>query len=117
MTKRPLSVLVLGWLYIATGVIGLAVHLAGWRQQRSFQSDMIWIFVTELLAIAAGAYVLRGSNWARWLAVAWIAFHVVISAFNSWSQFAVHSLLCAAFAYLLFRPEATRYFRPRATST
>ena len=35
------------------------------------------------LAIVCGVFLLRGHNWARWLALAWIAFHVVLSAFHA----------------------------------
>jgi hypothetical protein len=42
--------------------------------------------------------------------MAWIAFHVVLSAFHSLPQFAVHVLLLFVFAYILFQPIANRYF-------
>ncbi len=51
------------------------------------------------------------TNWARWLALAWIAYHVILSAFHTLSQLAIHCLLCAILANFLFRPTATRYFR------
>ena len=50
--------------------------------------------VTELVGLLAGIFMLRGHNWARWLAVAWMAFHVAIS-FPEISKLAIHSLLCA----------------------
>lgn len=111
MNKRPLSVIVIGCLYVATGAIGLAFHLAEFKPQHPFQYDIVWISLVHLIAILCGVYVLRGSNWARWLALAWIAFHVILSAFHSWFELVVHSLLCAAIAYFLFRPQATQYFR------
>ena len=107
MRKRPLSVIVIAWLYIATGAVGLAVHVAN----RALESDIILIAIVEVLAVIAGAFLLRGSNWARWLAIAWIAFHVILSAFHAWSELLVHAVLCAAFAYLLFRPQTNEYFR------
>jgi hypothetical protein len=55
--------------------------------------------------------MLRAHNWARWLALAWIAFHVVLSAFHAFSELVIHGLLCAMIAWGLFRPEAGRYFR------
>jgi len=30
--------------------------------------------------------LLMGHNWARWLILAWLAFHVVVSAFHSLSD-------------------------------
>ena len=34
-----------------------------------------------------------GHNWARWLLVAWLAFHVVVSGFHSMSEMAAHAVL------------------------
>ena len=51
-----------------------------------------------------------GSNWARWLAVVWIAYHVILSGFHSLNELAVHGALLAAFANVALSPEATRYF-------
>lgn len=115
MNKRPLSVVVIGWLYIVTGAIGFASHVADLKLHRPVSSDVIWIALVSLLAVVAGVYMLRGRNWARWLAIAWIGFHVVVGALNSWFAFAIHSLLFAAFAYLLFRQDATRYFQTTST--
>jgi len=111
MNKRPLSVTIIGWLYLVMGVAGFAYHLTGLRVKHQFQSDVIWVELIFLLAIVSGAYMLRGHNWARWLAIAWMAFHVVLSIFHTISELAIHSLLCAALAYFLFRAAASRYFR------
>ncbi len=55
--------------------------------------------------------MLRGHNWARWLAIAWMGFHVGLSAFHAFHELAIHSLFFAAITWLLFRPAAARYFR------
>jgi hypothetical protein len=107
MTKRPISVIVIACLYIAIGVITLTAHLAN----GPLQSDLIWIALTEVLAIVAGAFLFFGANWARWLAIVWIAFHVVLSAFHARFELLVHSVLCVAIAYALFRSSAREYFR------
>jgi hypothetical protein len=57
--------------------------------------------------------MLRGRNWARWGALAWMAFHVVLSAFHSLVQLAMHSVFFAVIAYFLFRPAAKEYFRAK----
>jgi hypothetical protein len=109
--KRPLSVTVLGCVYIIVGTVGFSYHLAEFRARNAFRYDDAWIEVVRLLAIICGAFMLRGHNWARWLALAWIAFHVIVSAFHSFPEFAIHCLFCAVVAWLLFRPDAARYFR------
>lgn len=108
---RPLAVTVLSWVYIGVGTVGFVYHFAGIHANNAFRYDGIWIEVVEVLAIVGGAFMLRGRNWARWLAIAWMAFHVVLSAFGTFHELAIHSLFCAAIAWLLFRPGAVRYFR------
>ncbi len=51
----------------------------------------------------------RGHNWARWVALAWIASHVILTAFQAFAEFAIHCLFCAVIAWFLFRLEAARY--------
>ncbi len=115
MNKRPLAVTLIAWLYIATGTIGFVYHLKELAPQQPFQYDILWISLVRLIAIVAGVCMLRGSNWARWLALLWIASHVILSAFHSWPELAIHSVLCAVFAYFLFRLGADEYFHARAT--
>jgi len=115
MKKRPLSVTVIGSLYVAAGAIGLAYHLTELKPEHPFQHNILWVSLIRLIAIVCGVYMLRGSNWARWLALAWIVYHVILSGFHSWSELAVHSLLCAVFAFFLFRLRATEYFRTAKT--
>jgi len=110
MNKRPLSVTIIGFIFIAAGVIGFAYHAADFKTHRRF-AEIVWVCLLRLLAILAGVFLLRGHNWARWLLLVWIAYHVVLSAFHSRSELIVHSLLFAVVAYLLFRPRASAYFR------
>jgi hypothetical protein len=63
------------------------------------------------LAIVAGGFMLRGSNWARWLSMLWIASHVILGAFHPVTELAIHILVFAVFAFVLFRPDAANYFR------
>jgi hypothetical protein len=111
MNKRPLSVTILAAIYIAVGAIGFAYHFRDLLAHDAFQYDGAGIELVRLLAVLAGVFLLRGRNWARWLAVAWIALHVVIGALQSVEQFAMHAVFCALIAWFLFRPAANRYFR------
>jgi len=108
--KRPLGVTIIGCLYVLVGLAGLVAHFASLRQLDTWEAEL-----TESLAVLSGAFMLRGQNWARWLAVAWIAFHVALS-FGSLSQVVIHSLFLGAIAWILFRADAGRYFR-RPTET
>ena len=106
--KRPISVTILACVYLAVGAIGFAFHF---RELLARHPDAPAIELTEFLAIVCGTFLLRGHNWARWLALAWIAFHVVLSVFHSAREAAIHGLFCAVIAWVLFRPEAAGYFR------
>jgi len=77
-----------------------------------FHQDDIWILLTELLAVVAGVFLLLGCNWARWMAVAWMAFHVAIS-WPVMGQLAVHALILAGITWLLFRADARQFFAAR----
>jgi hypothetical protein len=111
MNKRPLIVTIVGCIFIAAGTIGIAYHATELKTQRAFADGLVWVFGLRLLAILGGVFVLRGRNWARWLLLLWVAFHVIVSAFHSLFELVVHSLVFAVVAYLLFRPKATAYFR------
>lgn len=115
MNKRPLIVTVLSWSLIAAGFVGLAYHLTEFEARGPFQYELVWVSLVRLAAIVFGAFMLRGHNWARWLSLVWLAGHVVLSAFHSISELVMHGLLLAVFAYSLFRPGVTEYFRgPKA---
>lgn len=111
MKKRPLAVTFVGWLYIVAGAVETAVLLPELHRLHPLQTGALWIGLVRLSAVLFGLYMLRGSNWARWLALAWMGGHVVIGAFASTQMFLVHGLLFAAIAYLLFRADSTAYFR------
>ncbi len=110
MNKRPPSITVISCVFVAAATFGLAYHLIEFKTLHPFQYDIVWVSLVRLTAIVCGVFMLRGSNWARWLTLVWIAYHVVLSAFHSLHQLVVHGLLFAVFAYFLFRPNAMEYF-------
>lgn len=112
INKRPLSVTIVGCIFLAIGILASASHAAELRGPGLY--DALWALLVNLVAIVCGIYLLRRCNWARWLAVAWLGFHVIISL-HSRQALLVHSALLALFAYLLFRPVATSYFRASAS--
>jgi hypothetical protein len=72
---------------------------------------IIPIALVEITAIVAGIFLLKGRNWARWLVLMWLAFHVVVSALDSFSSSVPHFLLLIAVGYFLFTPPDSRYFK------
>ncbi len=116
MSKRPSSITVISWIFIAAGVAGLAYHATEFNAQRPFDNDFFWVCLVRLLAILGGAFMLRGSNRARWLLVVWLGYHVALSVLHTPFELVVHSLLFAAVLVFLFRPQASAYFRGATTT-
>lgn len=109
--KRPLSITVIGLLFIAAGIVGLAYHGSEIKLQLPIDYQIVWACAVRLLAIVGGIFLLKGKNWGRWLLLAWIAYHVVLSAFHSLSEVIMHGLLLVLFTYFLCRRQASAYFR------
>jgi hypothetical protein len=120
MSKRPLSVLILGWLFVIAGTVGLIYHSrelihelfpsAGAVDSREV-IELIGINLGRVLGILAGVFVIKGRNWARWLCLAWIGFHVIISIWHSTFQVAFHAVFFLVIAFILFRQPAREYFQ------
>lgn len=117
MKKRPVSIRVLSWIYILVGLGGIAAHITEFKPQHLFEQDVIWALLVQMLAIVSEVFMLRGNDWARWLAVVWIGFHVVVSVFHPRHEHVVHALIFAVFTFLLFRPPANEYFRGTKVAT
>ena len=111
MNKRPPAVTFIACLFIAAGIFGAAIHMRELLSQRLFRWEDLWAPLLGLVAAVSGIFLLLGHNWARWLAVAWMAFHVAISFFDSISKIVIHALLLALIAYALFRRDARTYFQ------
>src|ERR1051326_3887976 len=113
--KRPFSVTALGCVYLAVGILGFIFHFQELLARDRFPYDAVVIELTEAAAIVCGDFLLRGENWARLVALGWMAFHVVVSAFHPLRELALHALFCVLIAWILFRPTAGRYFRGART--
>jgi hypothetical protein len=111
MNKRPLSITIIGWLFITSCGVGLLYHLTEINAQHPFDHDVAWVVIVRLLAVLGGVLLLRGVNGARWLLAVWMAYHLVLSALHSPLQLVVHSLLFTVIGYFLFHPRASAYFR------
>jgi hypothetical protein len=113
MKKRPIVVSLAALVLIVTGAAGLGLQLYHLRSISALHSEDGWIALVRLLAIVAGAFLLRGCNWARWLAVAWMAFHVILSFWHPLRELMVHVILMALLVWALFRGKADAYFARR----
>ncbi len=115
MKKRPIGVVVVAILLMLAGVAGLVRDFMNSHPLSANHFESVWIAALNLLGIVAGVFLFRGSNWARWLAIAWMAFHVAISFLNAWQQAVMHGVILLLIVLILFRRDARDYFgAPRA---
>jgi len=105
--KRPLPVTILGCLFIVVGLVGFVYHLT----ESPLDRWVALISIVRIIAVVGGVFLLMGHNWARWLMLAWLAFHVVVSAFHSLSESIAHVVLLIIVGYVLLRPPASKYFQ------
>jgi uncharacterized membrane protein HdeD (DUF308 family) len=106
--KRPIQVTMLGWLFIVVGLVALIYRLSASPLDRS----TVPIALVEMVAVAGGIFLLRGARWARWLVLAWLALHVVVSALNSVWASLPHLVLLIVVGYFLLGPPGSGYFQP-----
>jgi hypothetical protein len=109
MVKRPLFLTIFCWLLIVLGAVGFVSHFPAHRPPYHF--DDFLPDLLELILITVAVFMLRGRNWARWLAVAWIGSHLAVSFYDSLSKVVAHVIILAIFVAVLFNPSARRWFR------
>jgi hypothetical protein len=116
MHKPPLSVLLIGVLFVTLGCLDLYRGLAPlWHGATRLAGDDWLVLIIGVAALVGGVLLILGHNWARWLLVAWMALHVVISVWHP-LQLVMHAVIFGLLTFVLFRGRAAEYFR-RARST
>jgi uncharacterized membrane protein HdeD (DUF308 family) len=105
--QRPFQVAILGWLFIVVGIVSTAYHLS----KGSLDRWTVPIVLLGTIAVVTGVFLLRGARWSRWLALAWLAFHVVVSALNSVWDAIPHVVLLLVIGYFLLGPPTSKYFQ------
>jgi hypothetical protein len=101
-SHRDLPVLIVAWIFIAAGAVGLVYHSRDVDPRRLGDPDVLAPLIVRLLAVAGGVFLLLGHNWARWLLVVWLGYHVVLSAFHSSFEFVFHAVLLVVVSWVLF---------------
>ncbi len=105
MKQRPLSITIISWLFIIFGSIAL---LSG-APFGDIKSHW-YVHLSRILQIVAGVFMLYGRNWARWLLVAWIVFHIVVGALNGIGPLVMHVVIFSVILFFVFRRDANEYF-------
>jgi hypothetical protein len=112
---RPRSITIISWIFIIFGSISLLSGLLPLGDvtldQRIAELKGHWmVHLSRIAAVVAGVFMLYGRNWARWLLVVWILFHIVLSALHSMFQLLLHAGIFTVILYFLFRRDASSYF-------
>lgn len=110
MKGCPLPVIIVSALFIITGCVGFALHVKELFELSNNLNETIWIFILRILAIVCGLLLLLRISWGRWLAIAWLVYHIIISAYNSISKTIIHIVLLIIVSILLFLPVSSAYF-------
>ena len=111
MEQRPRSITIISWLFIIFNSIALVSGLLSPENLTLVQLKGHWmVHLSRTAGIVAGIFMLRGHNWARWLLVLWMAFHIVVSVLHSTLQLLMHAAIFTAILYFLFRRPASSYF-------
>jgi len=117
-TRRPVAITILGWLFVVVGVASLISSALSLRNDLAVRAAGGSVYTGEpglvlsvrALAVVGGVLILYGVSWARWLLVAWMLWHVVLSLGHSRGELAVHSLLLVALLFVLLNRGASAYF-------
>src|SRR6476620_11511846 len=111
MKRRPLPVIIVSILFILAGCVGFAYHVKELFELNNNLNETIWILFLRILAVVSGLLLLFRINWARWLTIAWLVYHIIISAFNSTSEMIAHIVFLILVSVLLFLPVSSAYFQ------
>jgi hypothetical protein len=110
MKKRPVTVILVAVLFMLAGLIGFIYHFKDFFTPGNNPGEIVWVLLIRILAVLCGILLYLGYKWARWLAMAWLLYHVILSAFHSTSELITHLILLILVAVLLFLPVSTRFF-------
>ncbi|HEU5068163.1 MAG TPA: hypothetical protein VFT61_08265 [Sphingomicrobium sp.] len=122
MEKRPLSISIIGWWLVITGLFGIysaatlgsnPIMLRAMQQMHvTLAFEEAIAVVNVIISLGCGAAFLKGLNWSRFLYVFW----GIVSLIISFSITPIKSLIIigvifyAVIVFFLFRPAANRWF-------
>jgi uncharacterized membrane protein HdeD (DUF308 family) len=111
--KRPRSIIFISLLFILLGTITLihaVVELINTTERLTDLKSHWMIYLSAAAAIVGGVFLFKGHNWARWLLVAWMAFHIVVGALHGLVPLLTHVVIFSVILFFLFRRPASSFF-------
>jgi hypothetical protein len=113
MKKCPLPVLIVAITLMIAGIVGFLYHLKEFADPDQKLYVTLLVELLRIIAFASGLLLLRANNLGRWLAIAWVLLHVVISAFHSVGETIMHIAVLLIVCILLFLPVSSNYFNKK----
>jgi len=113
MNNRPPTITVLAVLYMVAGLVSTSYYFNEFKiPPHTFLSIVgtFLMFVIGTFAIIAGYYMLRCKNWARWLAISWSIFQVLVNAVRSPGGIIIQGAFVFLVYLFLFGKEANEWF-------
>lgn len=113
MKKYPLPVLIVAAALMVAGVVGFFYHFKEFADPDQKIYVTMLVELLRIVAFVSGLLLLRANNPGRWLSIAWVLLHVVISAFNSVGETIMHIVVLLIVCILLFLPVSSNYFNKK----
>jgi hypothetical protein len=98
-------------LFFGAGIAATIYH--GGELARGLSGDLLGVLAIRVLAVIGAVFAWRGAAWARWVLLAWMAAHVLLSGLHNLSETAAHAVLLMAVAFGLFNRRADKHFSHR----
>ena len=111
MKRCPLPVLIVAIALMVAGTVGFFYHLKDFTQPDQKIYTVLLVEALRITAIVSGILLLKGNNAGRWMSIAWILVHVVISVFNSVTATIMHIAVLVIICTLLFMQVSSNYFK------
>ncbi|MBI3719324.1 MAG: hypothetical protein HY252_12135 [Sphingobacteriales bacterium] len=113
MKNRPVPVIIVAAIFIIAGCTGIIYHAKDFFDVNYQLPELIWVMLLRVVAVVCGVLLILGINWARWLAIAWLLYHIVISTFHSTSEVITHTVFLIIVTVLLYLPVSNIYFKAK----
>ena len=122
MERRPLSLTIIGWFLIVTGLFGAYASLTVGSNEVarqmladsgvSLQFQQVLAVIGAIVIFASAYGIFKGLPWSRVLYVGWMIISLVIGLLTSpfKGMLLLSVLFLVVIGYFLFRPEADAWF-------
>lgn len=108
--NRPWPVVIVCLMFVVAGAVGFIYHFPDLFRSGSELYDAIGVGALRLIAVICAILLWMGVGWARWLAIAWLLYHVFIGAQHSTSQVVNHVIILIFVALFLYLPKSRAFF-------